>query len=93
MSTITEKATVTLLEKDLVEKHMNLIKKEISDFSEYLDDVTIHKISRISSDIDRIAIIDKNNITIFLDMEITNRGKFLYYTYLINSSKDRKSVV
>lgn len=91
MSTITEKATVTLLDKDLVEERINLIKKEISDFPEYFDDVTIHKISRINSDIDRIAIIDKNNITVFLDMETTNRGKFLYYTYLINSSKYYRS--
>lgn len=91
MSTTTEKATVTYVHEALVEECMNLIKKEISDFPECFGDVTTHKISRIDSDISRIAIIDKGNVTIFLDMEMTDHGKFWYYTYLINSSEYFKS--
>lgn len=91
MSTTTEKATVTYSHEALVEERVDLIKKEISDFPEYFDDVTIHKISRIDSDIDRIAIINKGNIAVFLDMEIDDHGKFWYYTYLINSSKYYRS--
>lgn len=96
MTIFVEKTTTPSLAIDFVEERIKLIKKEISDFPEFFDNIAIHKISRINCDIDRIAIIDKakadeKNNTIFLDMEVTDLGEFWHYSYWADNSKGFKS--